>query len=207
MPSLFQRSPKLSFLSTVAAAFAACAVTAMPAQARDDFSFHMVRSPALDAVPACVPYATGKVKIVSNGATETMTVDVDGLPANKEFDFFVIQQPNGPFGMAWYQSDLETDKYGHGHVKVVGRFNIETFMVAPGSVAAPQTQPTDADVNPATAPIQMYHLGLWFNSPDDAAAAGCPATVTPFNGEHNAGVQVLNTSNFADLKGPLLKIK
>jgi hypothetical protein len=207
MSSLFQRSPKLSFLSTVAAAVAACAVTAMPAQARDDFSFRMVRSPALDAVPACVPNASGKVKIVSNGATETMTVDVDGLPPNKEFDFFVIQQPNGPFGMAWYQSDLETDQYGHGHVKVVGRFSIETFMVAPGSVAAPQTEPTDAGFNPATPPIQMYHLGLWFNSPADAAAAGCPDTVTPFNGEHNAGVQVLNTSNFGDLTGPLLKIK
>ena len=207
MFSLFQRSPKLSFISSIAAAAAACAVTAMPAHAADKTSFHMVRSPALDAVPACVPNATGKVKIVSNGATETMTVDVDGLPANTNFDFFVIQQPNGPFGMAWYQSDIETDQYGHGSVKVVGRFSIETFMVAPGSVAAPQTEPTDAASNPATPPIQMYHLGLWFNSPADAVAAGRPGTVTPFNGEHNAGVQVLNTSNFGDLTGPLLRIK
>jgi len=34
-------------------------------------------------------------------------------------------------------------------------------------------------------------------------SAGCPATVTPFNGQHNAGIQVLNTSNFADDHGPL----
>jgi hypothetical protein len=52
----------------------------------------------------------------------------------------------------------------------------------------------------------MYHLGLWFNSPDDAKNAGCPSTVTPFNGEHNAGVQVLNTSNFPDLQGPLVNV-
>jgi hypothetical protein len=49
----------------------------------------------------------------------------------------------------------------------------------------------------------MYHLGLWFDSPDAAQKAGCPATVTAFNGQHNAGLQVLNTSNFADDHGPL----
>src|SRR5256885_1553396 len=36
-----------------------------------------------------------------------------------------------------------------------------------------------------------------------AQNAGCPATETPFNGEHKAGLQVLNTSNFADDHGPL----
>ena len=208
MSSFFRRSPRFSFASAVMAAAAACAVTAMPAHAGTrNANFHMVRSPALDTVPACVPDATAKVTINSKGVTETMTVDVDGLPPNTGFDFFVLQQPNAPFGMAWYQSDLETDQYGHGSVKVVGRFSIETFLVAPGSVAAPQTEPTDASSNPVTAPIQMYHLGLWFNSPADAVAAGCPGSVTPFNGEHDAGVQVLNTSNFGDLTGPLLKIQ
>jgi hypothetical protein len=47
----------------------------------------------------------------------------------------------------------------------------------------------DAAQNPAFNPVQMYHLGLWFNSPKDAAAVGCPGAITPFNGEHNAGVQ------------------
>jgi hypothetical protein len=31
--------------------------------------------------------------------------------------------------------------------------------------------------------------------------------VRPFNGEHNAGVQVLNTVGFPDLQGPLLNLK
>jgi len=30
--------------------------------------------------------------------------------------------------------------------------------------------------------------------------------VTPFNGEHNAGIQVLNTSNFPDDFGPLRQV-
>jgi hypothetical protein len=53
----------------------------------------------------------------------------------------------------------------------------------------------------------MYHLGLWFDSAADAAKAGCPNTATPFNGEHNAGIQVLNTARFPLLKGPLINIK
>jgi hypothetical protein len=49
------------------------------------------------------------------------------------------------------------------------------------------------------------HLGLWFNSPQDAAAAGCPNGVTPFNGDHTAGIQILSTRNFVDI-GPLSQL-
>ena len=34
-----------------------------------------------------------------------------------------------------------------------------------------------------------------------------PTAETPFNGEHNAGIQVLNTSNFPDTQGPLSQLK
>lgn len=65
----------------------------------------------------------------------------------------------------------------------------------------------DASLNPVTNPVHTFHLGLWFNSSVDAGNAGCPADTTPFNGEHNAGIQVLNTSNFPDLQGPLFFVK
>ena len=54
---------------------------------------------------------------------------------------------------------------------------------------------------------ELDHLGIWFADPADAVKAGCPGTVTPFDGDHNAGIQVLNTSNFPDAKGPLQRIK
>ncbi len=89
-----------------------------------------------------------------------------------------------------------------------GIFSSETHVLAPGSVAAPQTDPgIDAVTNPATAPVHMYHLGMWFSDPADAAAAGCPGTSTPFDGDHVAGIQVLNTRNFPNLEGPLLQLE
>jgi hypothetical protein len=123
-----------------------------------------------------------------------MNVSLSGLPPNTDFDFFVIQHPDGPFGMSWYQGDINTDDEGNGEGRFIGRFSIETFIVAPGSVSAPQPHGVkDAASNPATLPVHTYHLGLWFNSPTDAAAAGCPGNTTPFNGDHTAGVQALST--------------
>jgi hypothetical protein len=162
------------------------------------------------AANPCLPDAKARVRVTSMGSVEMMTVDVAGLPPNTGFDFFVIQVPKGPFGLSWYQGDLDTHADGKGHGTFVGRFNIETFIVAPGVAMAPVVHDDgtfpDADMNPATAPVHTYHLGLWFNSPDDAAAAGCPSTVTPFNGDHTAGIQVLNTSNFPNDQGPLRQL-
>ena len=65
----------------------------------------------------------------------------------------------------------------------------------------------DASANPVMNPVHTFHLGLWFNSPVDAGKAGCPTGVTPFNGDHDAGVQVLNTGQFDDAQGPLGRLK
>ena len=172
-------------------------------------SFSMVRSGAVTNAQ-CLPNASAQVHIVSLGPVEAMDVSVSGLPANTEFDFFVIQVPNAPFGVSWYQGDIETNHSGRGHQTFIGRFSVETFAVAPGVASAPVVHSDgmfpDASMNPAFAPVHTYHLGLWFNSPDDAVAAGCPGTQTPFNGDHTAGIQVLSTRNFADDQGPLRKI-
>ena len=180
------------------------------AVAQNNSTFNMVRSTA--AVTAgCLPNAHGRVTVHPLGPVENLHVEVSGLPPNVDFDFFVIQVPDKPFGMAWYQGDIQTDSTGTGVGDFVGRFSIETFMVAPGAASAPDTFPSgpfpDATINPATNPIQMYHLGLWFNQPSDAATAGCGNTETPFNGTHNAGVQALSTRNFGALNGPLNKVR
>jgi hypothetical protein len=142
--------------------------------------------------------------VVSHELTETMTLRAKGLPAGAKFDLFVTQLPNAPFGVSWYQSDLQADRHGNASVTVIGRFSVETFAVAPGSGVAPTPHSgIDAASNPAFAPIHTFHIGFWFNSPADAAKAGCPTAVTPFNGEHTAGIQAMSTRNFADTDGPL----
>src|SRR5207247_7747137 len=124
-----------------------------------EIEFNMVRSAALQPFVNCVPFARGEVEIKSKGPVEEMRVEVEGLPPNTDFDFFVIQKPGGPFGMSWYQGDIETDDEGEGDGKFIGRFNIETFIVAPGSVPAPQPHGVlDASSNPVTLPIHTYHL-------------------------------------------------
>jgi hypothetical protein len=150
------------------------------------------------------------VTINSLGPVEVMHVEAAGLPPNTEFDLFVIQVPNAPFGLSWYQGDMQTNNIGRAVGDFIGRFSIETFIVAPGAAAAPIIHSTppfpDANTNPPTAPVRTQHLGLWFGSAAAAVAAGCPGTVTPFNGDHKAGIQALSTRNFANLNGPLRAI-
>jgi hypothetical protein len=195
-----------ALLAAGGAAAAAAGATGAAAQpAATHTSFHMVRSAA--AVGAkCLKGAQATVTIQSQGPVEVMKVSAAGLPRKTDFDFFVIQVPNAPFGISWYQGDLESNGSGHAQGTFIGRFSIETFAVAPGVASAPQVFKTDAAQNPKFDPVQMYHLGLWFNSPKDAVKAGCPGATTPFNGEHNAGVQALSTRNFQNNFGPLRKI-
>jgi hypothetical protein len=172
-------------------------------------SFKMMRSAKAEAA-GCMVNAGADVSIHSVGGVEVMDVSVRGLPPQTGFDLFVIQLPNAPFGLSWYQGDIETDRHGQGHQRFIGRFSSETFTTAPGSGPAPVIHHNafpDAQLNPATAPVHQFHLGLWFASPADAARAGCPGDVTPFNGEHAAGIQVLSTRNATNEKGPLLEVR
>jgi hypothetical protein len=162
---------------------------------------------------SCLPNATATVTDHTFGSFENLEVVVKNLPPNTDFDFFIIQVPIAPFGASWYMGDIDTDSTGTGVGNFVGRFSSETFIISPGLAAAPNEFPDPpAQVPEATGgvqtnPVQMYHLGLWFDSAADAAKATCPSTATPFNGEHNAGIQVLNTATFPLLKGPLIGIQ
>lgn len=175
------------------------------AAAADSIAFSMVRSAAVENA-GCALNAQARVTVNSLGPVEVMHVEATGLPPNAEFDLFVTQLPNAPFGMAWYQGDMESNAKGKAVGDFIGRFSRETFIVAPGSGAAPVVHHApiaDAATNPATGPIHTFHVGLWFGTPEVAAAADCPDNVTPFNGDHTAGIQVLSTRTFGATTGPL----
>jgi hypothetical protein len=117
------------------------------------------------------------------------------------FDLFTVQRSNqtatgGPvanftnFGLAWYQSDIETDSSGAGTVTI-------------NTILLDQIFGFDPDV--ALAPVNTFHVGFWFDSV--AEAQPCSTSIlspTPFNGEHNAGpVAFITRPNATTNLGPL----
>ena len=171
--------------------------------------FKMVRSQSAVALGnKCLKGASADVKVTDAGqGNQNLDVTLNNAAKNTAFTVFVIQQPNSPFGVSWYQGDIETDNQGNGKGRFVGIFNDEVFAIAlPPGVKAPQVDNKDAKKNPAFDPVHTFHLGVWFADPKEAKAAGCSPkglTVTPFDGDHEAGIQALSTRNFPALKGPL----
>src|SRR5215204_4727306 len=187
-------------LALVVAALAAAAAFAVDSTT----SFNMVRSKAA-VDDNCLKGAKAHVDVRTTATDQqVMDVSVNHAPKNTEFELFVTQQPNKPFGISWYQSDFDTNNQGNGEVQARGIFSEELFAVAPGSVKAPQVDDLDAKKNPEFKPVHTFHLGLWFGSPEEAKDAGCSGTVTPFDGDHSAGIQAFSTRNFPKLEGPLL---
>jgi hypothetical protein len=199
-------------VKSIAAGAALILAATGSAYAKKNLKFDMVVSAG---GKTCLPDATARVRVIPHGTFEEIIVIASGLPKKTDFAFFVLQTPTAPFGLSWYQGDIKSSSDGEAVGHFSGRFSLGTFVIAPSVAPAPQTfvEPPfpDAIQNPATlgpdghtaGPVQMYHLGLWFNSPSDAAKLGCPSTVTPFNSTHNAGIQLLNTTNFPVTAGPL----
>jgi hypothetical protein len=185
---------KRSLLSTsITLAVAIGSIGLVPqakAAAGDSTTFFMVKSAG--AVSCLNINASGRVTISDLGPVQNMHVEVFHLPPHTDFTLFVINTPNAPFVPAWYQGDLTTNEFGKGVVDVTGIFSDETFILNPGVPAVS---------------VETHHLGVWFADPAEAVNAGCPGTVTPFDGDHNAGIQVLNTSNFGIANGPLRRIQ
>jgi hypothetical protein len=171
-------------------------------------SFKMVRSQKAATDNDCLKGAKANVDVRTTPTdNQIMDVTLKNAPKNTEFELFVTQQPNSPFGLSWYQADFETNNQGQGEVRARGIFSEELFAFAPGVVKAPQVDKFDAEKNPAFDPVHTLHLGLWFGSPEDAKDAGCSGAVTAFDGDHEAGIQAFSTRNFPNLKGPLGEIK
>jgi hypothetical protein len=178
----------LSLTATAGAAAHAPARTAAS-------SFSFALKPSSSAISACLPKAGGHVTITPGTLNDTMTVSLHGMPPNAGFDLFVIQQPTAPFGVSWYQTDIQANSNGFGSATVKGVFDSETFSLSLGGTAT-------------FSPTHQYHLGVWFNDPSVPFNLGCEPgatapTVTPFNGEQNAGIQVVNTAQFPVNAGPL----
>jgi len=129
-------------------------------------------------------------RFITGAQNDVMILTAGGLPKNTGFDMFLVQNspldssPFAGFGFGWYQSDVQSDSFGHTQVNVQGIFDKETFIENP------------ADPFPFKNPIHTFNVGFWFNSPDEEAkVCGNPTApaATPFNGEQNAGLLAMIT--------------
>jgi hypothetical protein len=177
-------------------AYGLTSASAAPRYGSSTFTFKLVASPG---IAKCLPNARGQAWITPNSLNDVMKVTLWGMPSGSDFDLFVIQYPGKPFGVSWYQSDINVGKNGSGSATVQGIFDKETFSVSPGGTVKFK-------------PTHQFHLGVWFNDPKLPFKLGCEPgaktpTVTPFNGEQHAGIQVVNTANFPVNAGPLSRVK
>ena len=149
-------------------------------------TFAIVPVPTVESCLAASPSVTPTVTIqVTHGnLDDVMTVVGDHFLPNLNFDLFTVQRTNlsttgtvdpsfKSFGLAWFQSKLHSDESGHISATVRSAILDRNFGF-------------DRDV--ALGPTHTYHIGFWFDRPQDAAACGFDVSKpTPFNATHNAG--------------------
>jgi hypothetical protein len=145
--------------------------------------------------------ATAEVTVVRGNLADTLFIKGQNFQPNLDFDLFTTQRtqllPNGQvnpnftnFGLAWYQTDLQADQYGNINA------TIHTILL---------DQIFGFDPDASLAPTNTFHVGFWFNNPQDAVPCGFNAgNPTPFNGQHKAGPNaMISVPNAKTNLGPL----
>jgi hypothetical protein len=188
----------------VLAALALCGMASAQSK-KEEITFKLIPNPAvLDCLRAnSYEEPRAKATVIRGELNDTLILDLDGIKPNLAFDLFTVQHSpffedgtkdpsfTGSFGLAWYQSDVQVEKHtDDGHVR------IKTILLD-------QIFGFDPDVK--LPPTNTFHLGFWFNNPEDAAACHFdPTKPTPFNGEHKAGpVAMISGSDLTTKLGPL----
>ena len=153
----------------------------------DEVSFKLTPNPKFVECLRRSPWEepTARATVIRGKLNDTLILDLDGIKPGLAFDLFTVERSQllaggdpdpefKNFGLAWYQSDIEIGKGTDD-----GRVRIKTILLD-------QIFGFDPDV--ALKPTNTFHVGFWFNNPEDAAACGFDASKpTPFNGEHKAG--------------------
>lgn len=189
----------------IAAAALGMGASAAFAQDRDEISFDLAPNPSvIDCLRASsTEEPRAHATVIRGKLNDTLILDLDGIKPGLAFDLFTVQRSsllapgtpdpafNKSFGLAWYQSDIEIPKRGDD-----SRVRIKTILLD-------QIFGFDPDVG--LAPTNTFHVGFWFNDPQDAVGCGFdPKKPTPFNGEHTAGpLAMISVPDPATRLGPL----
>jgi hypothetical protein len=198
-----------SMLGVLGAASTAVAKAPPVTDKVEQISFDLVPNPAfvecLRASYKEEPRA--HATIIRGQLNDTLILDLDGIKPGLQFDLFTVQRSPflssgakdptvkaGDFGLAWYQSDIEIPMHADH-----SRTTIKTILL---------DQIFGFDPEVGLKPTNTFHLGFWFNNPEDAEPCNPgpvrPLAPTPFNGEHKAGpLAMISTTNVLTHLGPL----
>ena len=196
------RSPRRRTLALLSVPLLAAAVTVPALQMSASGSPRLVNSKTFSLKPSAAltnlsclqpagKTATAKATVTRGGVNDTLKLTLNGFKPNLGFDLFTVQLNAPPFGLAWYQSDVETNAKGQATVTIKTILLDQIFGFSGGGTTT-------------FAPINTFHVGFWFDSPQEAQ--GClsaPAPTTPFNGEHNAGPLAFISQAAPGALGPL----
>jgi hypothetical protein len=178
--------------STLLAGSAYAAVDAAPARtaaasapqaadaARPANQVKLTLTPSSPQLAACFPHAKAKVKVdltTDEIGKDTFSIKAKGLQPDTTFTLFLIEKAGLPFGAVEYFGDFTTDGYG----KATNDFELiveEAF----------------AFNNETQARTDLNSVGFWFgDSTADDDCLGAASPVTGFDGDAEAGVQMMNS--------------
>ena len=147
------------------------------------------------------PTPTAEILVQRGEQNDVLILHAEHLRPNLKFDLFTVQNTsllsNGTpdpsfanFGLAWYQTDVQANSEGNAEsiIKTILLDQIFGFDQATGLI-----------------PTHTFHVGFWFNNPQDAVACGFdPTKPTPFNGEQHAGpLAMISVPSSTTKLGPL----
>lgn len=180
-PSLATAAPAAAPVAATGAGLASSAL-AVPAH-RHHHPTPVARlnlTPSNAALAACFPHARANVRVkltTDKRGKDTFTIYASGLRPKTAFTVFLLEKATPKFGAAEYIGDFTTNKWGRGH----GSFKliVEEAFAFNGETGA------RTDLN---------SVGFWFADPkDDDDCLGANSPVTPFDGDAEAGVQMMNS--------------
>ena len=175
------------FLLSVGFAAIAMTLTLVNSRAQGNsnkINFDLV--PASTTIQTCLPNASARVTVFLKDeirGVDTLDLKTEGLPPNTSFSVFLLEEPSSPFGAAQYIADFTTNAAGRGSVRVNAVIEEAFSSTLVGTTRVRK---------------ELNHMGIWFSDPaaDDFCFAPGTGPVTPFDGDGQAGVQVLSSRNF-----------
>lgn len=137
-------------------------------------------TPSSPQLAACFPDAKAKVKVdltTEEIGKDTFSIKARGLQPDTTFTLFLIEKAGLPFGAVEYFGDFTTDAYGRAS-------NDFDLIVEEAFAFNNETQER----------IDLDSVGFWFgDSTADDDCLGAASPVTGFDGDAEAGVQMMNS--------------